>query len=117
MRRVAFAGTLTGIIVLTAACGSATPALPRVSPPTAAPNAGAEAVYLAQLERIDLGLVVSTERAIRRAKNICLDIEQGKDEATVVNNAVQRLSGGNATIDKAQAAQVVELARTHICSP
>lgn len=111
MRQVA----LTGIIILTAACGSATPAPPRVPAPTAAPNSDAQAAYLARPEQIDPGLVVNTERAIRRAKNICLDIEQGKNEATVVSNAVQRLSGGNATIDKAQAAQVVELARMHIC--
>jgi hypothetical protein len=29
---------------------------------------------------------------------------------------VQRLPGGNATINEQQAAEVVELARTHVCS-
>ncbi|MGH3768610.1 MAG: DUF732 domain-containing protein [Pseudonocardiaceae bacterium] len=114
MRRGASIGTLAGII-LTAGCGSATPAPSRAPAPTAAPTTDAQTAYLARLEQIDPGLVVNTERAIRRAENICLDIKQGKDEATVVSNTVQRLSGGNATIDKAQAAQVVELAKTHIC--
>ena len=42
-----------------------------------------------------------------------------KDPATgqtVIGNTVQRLSGGNATISEEQAAQAVELARTHICT-
>ena len=73
-------------------------------------------VYLSGLEKINPGLVANEDRAIDRATNICLDISQGKDEATVVNNAQQRLSGGNATIDNAQAAQAVELAKTNVCT-
>lgn len=67
MRRVAFTGALTGIIVLTAGCGSAAPASPRVPPPTAAPNTDSQIAYLSRLEQIDPGLVVDTERAIRWA--------------------------------------------------
>jgi hypothetical protein len=77
--------------------------------------ADARAAYLAGLTEIDPGLTVNEERAISRAANICLDISQGKDETTVIGNAVERLSGGNARIDEAQAAQAVELAREHIC--
>ncbi len=53
MYRVAFAGAFTGIIILTAGCGSATPAPPGVPPRATAPNLDAQAAYLAQLERID----------------------------------------------------------------
>lgn len=73
------------------------------------------AAYLAGLTSIDSGLTLNEDRAISRATNICLDIDQGKDETTIINNTVERLSGGNATIDEDQAADVVELARTYIC--
>lgn len=49
--------------------------------------ADAQAAYLAGREQIAPGLVVDTERAIGLAENICLDIEHGKDGATVVNKA------------------------------
>jgi len=71
--------------------------------------------YLAGLTDIDPGLTVNEDRAISRATNICLDIEQGKAAATIISNTAERLSGGNATIDEAQAAEAVELARAHIC--
>lgn len=119
---------------LLTACGSGDTATPAAAPATAASApapapagsmpetvdadevpADARAAYLDGLTEIDPGLTVDEDRAINRATNICLDISQGKDEATVITNTVSRLSGGNATIDEAQAAQAVELARTHIC--
>jgi hypothetical protein len=78
--------------------------------------ADARAAYLAGLTAIDPGLTGNEDRAIRRAENICADLKAGKDEQTVIGNTVQRLSGGNATINEEQAAQAVELARTHICA-
>ncbi|MDQ3151758.1 MAG: DUF732 domain-containing protein [Actinomycetota bacterium] len=120
---------LAATAVLTA-CGSSEPTPTTTAPAPAAPSvapgspgvltadevpADARAPYLAGLTEIDPGLTVNEDRAIRRATNICLDIAQGTDEATVIGNTVQRLSGGNATINEAQAAQVVELARRNIC--
>jgi hypothetical protein len=107
-----------------AGCGAA-PEAPAPTPPstsgaaaveTGEVSADARAAYLAGLTAIDPGLTGDEDRAIRRAENICSDLEAGKDGQTVIGNTVQRLSGGNATINKEQAAQVVELARTHICT-
>lgn len=115
MRRFAFAG----MIMLTAGCAAVapTPESGPVTPDVAVDTvlADARAAYLAALKQIDSGFVVNADRAIRRAENICLDVEQDKDESIVINNAVQRLSGGDASINAAQAAQAVELAKTHIC--
>lgn len=98
---------------------AAQPAPDGSSPETVTPEdvpGAARIAYLAGLEEIDPGLIANKDRAINRATNICLDITQGKNESTVVDNARQRLSGGSATIDNAQAARAVALARQHICT-
>jgi len=75
-----------------------------------------ESAYLAALERIDAGLVVNEERALRRARETCDDIAAGElSEAKLVERVVFRLSGGNATIDAKQATQAVALMKQHIC--
>lgn len=128
-------GLTTALPMLTCAllagCGSSEPTPADVPAATASVTAPAEdrpdiltdvevsaedrASYLAGLRDIDPGLTSNEDRAIRRVTNICLDVEQGKDETTIINNTVERLSGGSATINETQAAEVVELARTHIC--
>jgi hypothetical protein len=55
------------------------------------------------------------ERVLRRGENVCLDLEQGKDEAVAVGNAQQRFSG-TVELSEEQARKVVETARTTICS-
>lgn len=124
---------LTGLATaaLLTACGSGAPAPAATAPappaassaPAASPDiltaddvpADSRAAYLTGLTKIDPGLTVNEDRAIRRATDICVDITQGKDEGTVVSNTVSRLSGGNATINTSQAADAVALARAHIC--
>lgn len=72
--------------------------------------------YLKGLEKIDPGLVVNEERALRRAKDICSDVERGEFSGEqLAKRAAERLSGGNATIDAGQGAKVVELAKSNVC--
>lgn len=104
-----------GIIAVATAPEPAAPPLPE--PTTAAPAvAPADPdAYLREVAAIDPGLTVNRDRALNRADNICSDLAAGKDEATVIRNARERLSGGSASVDDDQAAAVVEQARTHIC--
>lgn len=97
----------------------ATPAAPSRGPQSTRLSIGpdAAAAYIAGLRAIDPGLVVNTERALRRGRDVCLDLEQGEFAGERLNARVAaRLSGGNATITEAQAAQAIELAKAHICS-
>ena len=71
--------------------------------------------YLAALRGIDPGLTVNEGRAVSRGENTCLDIRQGKPEATVVDNARQRFDGGNAPVDEAKARRIVGAVRTYLC--
>src|SRR5690606_10506513 len=72
------------------------------------PDAGQAAAYLAALERIDPGLVANAERAIRRGRSICDRIINPRGGTmTLEEYVVAELSGGNATIDEAQARQVI----------
>lgn len=88
-------------------------------PPRSAPDGSAatseERAYLRALAAIDPGLVVNEDRAISRAENTCLDIDSGKTGDVLVNNVIQRLSGGNATIDQRQARDAIELMERWIC--
>ncbi|WDZ87197.1 hypothetical protein [Micromonospora cathayae] len=55
-------------------------------------------------------------RGEKSPKSTCLDIRAGEFTGDALNKRVaERLSGGNATIDEKQAAEVVELMREHIC--
>lgn len=76
----------------------------------------AESAYLHELGQIDPGLTVSDTRAIGRASETCHDILTSRvtgDKLT--ETVVQRLSGGNATIDGKQAGQAITLMRKHVC--
>lgn len=88
----------------TARATTAVSAEPRV--PT--PDAGQRAAYLAALEGIDRGLVVNEDRAIRRGRAVCDRIlHPSGGTMTLREYVVAELSGGNATIDQAQATKVV----------
>ncbi|MFI5839441.1 hypothetical protein ACIA8K_06975 [Catenuloplanes sp. NPDC051500] len=125
-----------GMVALSGCGGSdaeppAAPKAPATSAPAApatsaaaAPKPAAEpsyseqdrATYLAELAKIDPGLVVNEERAIRRAEETCADIAAGEITGSkLVDRVVERLSGGNATINASQADRALELMKTHIC--
>lgn len=77
----------------------------------------AETAYLQELSRIDAGLTVSDSRAIGRASDTCLDITTGEITGDkLAERVVERLSGGNATIDKQQAEKAIALMRKHVCA-
>lgn len=71
--------------------------------------------YLVALAAIDPGLVVDEDRAISRAESTCQEIASGKSGDVLVANVVQRLSGGNATVNAEQARQAIELMKRLVC--
>lgn len=73
-------------------------------------------LYILTLTGIDQGLTVEADRALRRGDNICLDIEQGKDDATLIANAEARFEGGTVPdLTADQARQIVDAARSYHC--
>jgi uncharacterized protein YceK len=65
-----------------------------------------DAAFLAALGEIDAGL--AHDRSIGRAANVCLDIEQGKDDKTVIANMESRFQGGTVpNLDVAQLAMLL----------
>ncbi|MFC4148588.1 hypothetical protein ACFO0M_20225 [Micromonospora mangrovi] len=121
MRRIMI--TVASVLVLAStACSSTESAEPAKSAaataaaPTQAEMTAKEKKYLAGLKKIDEGLAANEERAIRRAQNICLDVKGGEfNDKQLADRAAERLSGGDATIDSAQGAKVVALAKANIC--
>jgi len=84
-------------------------AAPRTVP---TPTAAQQQAYLAALAKIDPGLRVKPTRVIGRARNICQRILQPPSgNLTLEQYTVLELSGGNATIDEAQARQVIKAVR------
>lgn len=77
-----------------------------------APSPAQEEAYLAAIARIDAGLVANQERAMRRAGRICERIVRPSDgNLTLEKYTVMELSGGNATINEAQARKVIKAVR------
>lgn len=84
---------------------SPTPTGPR---PVPSPNARQERTYLATIARIDEGLVVNEERAMRRAGRVCERIIRPPGGTlTLPKYVVLEMSGGNAQINERQAAQII----------
>ncbi len=77
---------------------------------------GRQDLFLVSLAAIDPGLVVNAERALRRADDICLDIEQGWEGDAFLERIEFRLEGGNVPdLSRAQAAEVLALAEELHC--
>lgn len=85
---------------------TAEPGETRVPVPT--PDAGQRTTYLAALADIDPGLVVHEERAIRRGRAVCDRILNPAGRSDLTGYVVAALSGGDATINTAQAKQVIQ---------
>lgn len=126
---LAVVGALVALIVLAivtadekpVAAGSSqgpSSAAPSVASGIPSPDAGQRADYLATLAGIDPGLVVNEDRAIYRGRNVCDRILHPPKGSTwtVTKYTVFELSGGNATIDAAQARQVIRAVKVW-CSP
>lgn len=91
------------------AASSAPTTLAATPRPVPTPTAAQQRTYLAMIARIDPGLVVNRERAMRRAGRICERIIQPPGGAlTLERYTVLELSGGYAQINEAQARQVIK---------
>ncbi|UQI46691.1 DUF732 domain-containing protein [Streptomyces sp. HU2014] len=68
------------------------------------------------LREIDAGLVAKEDRAVRRARDVCADLKQGKDETTVHSNARNRYQGGTVpSLTDDQAARIVAAVKGSFC--
>ncbi|MFE6305061.1 hypothetical protein [Nocardiopsis sp. NPDC057823] len=55
------------------------------------------------------------DRQAGRTVNTCQDIHDGLEGAELTDRVVQRMSGGTATIDAAQAEQLINAMKEHVC--
>lgn len=104
-------GVAAGLLAVSG-CGSGSSKEADKPAPAATTGGTAEQPYLDALKAIDPGLVVNKDRAVNRSKNVCADIQAGKDDATVIKNAAARFNGGDATVDEAKAKQIVEVIKS-----
>lgn len=113
---------IVGLALLGAALqqGSGEAAQPVATAAAAVPSPDADqtAAYLDALREIDPGLVANEARAIRRGMRVCERIIAPPEGSTMSleRYVVAELSGGNATIDEAQARQVVRAVKVW-CRP
>lgn len=96
------------------------PATEPSAPPTGSgvptPDAQQRAALIQALAGVDTGLVVKEERAVSRARSVCLDIKEGKDAATVQKNARSRYEGGTVpSLNDDQAARIVTAVKSSFC--
>lgn len=91
---------------------------PKPSKPTGipSPDAAQTATLIRALRAVDPGLAAKEDRAVGRARNVCLDLKGGKDAATVQNNAKARFEGGTVpSLTDDQAAGIVTAVKTSFC--
>lgn len=107
-----------GVLALSGlACGSGGgDEKPAAEVAPAATWSAAQRAYLDGLGKIERGLVANEDRAIRRAEETCSDVKAGEiTGAKLTQRVVDRLSGGDATIDAKQADQALALMKANIC--
>ncbi|MBO3745940.1 hypothetical protein J5X84_07655 [Streptosporangiaceae bacterium NEAU-GS5] len=119
MVALAVAGGLVVLIVVASlAGGKPTPSgssaqqpstsTPAITSRIPSPDTGQRADYLVAAGALNPGLVVNEDRAIRHARSICDRIlHPSGGTAGLVRYTVAELSGGDATINTAQARQVI----------
>lgn len=91
---------------------------PKPSKPSAIPSPDTlQTVALVRaLREIDPGLVAKETRAVDRSRNVCLDVQGGKDAATIRNNAKARFEGGMVpSLTDDQAANIVTAVKSSFC--
>ncbi|MBH1936468.1 hypothetical protein I5Q34_19675 [Streptomyces sp. AV19] len=79
------------------------------------PDTAQTARLVAALREVHPGLVTKEAKAISRARDVCLDITQGKDSATIRGNAKQRFQGGDVALSDDQADKVVKAVEGSFC--
>ncbi|MFE1686132.1 MULTISPECIES: hypothetical protein [Streptomyces] len=89
------------------------PAKPSAIP---SPNAAQTADLIAALRNVDPGLVVKEDRAVSRARNICMDIHAGEDGEAVRTKAVLRYEGGTVpSLSDDQGEAIVKAVKSSFC--
>ena len=71
--------------------------------------------FLAALMSIDLEFMQEPERALEQVGTVCADIEAGKPEQTIIDDARQRFSSDTLALTEEQARRVVDAARANVC--
>ncbi|GAA3026077.1 DUF732 domain-containing protein [Streptomyces glomeratus] len=79
------------------------------------PNAAEEKQLLSKLHAINPGITVNEERAVRRSVNTCQEMQAGNSMKSIVTNTSARFTGGDATVDERQAAEVVKAVKDTFC--
>ncbi|GAA1850142.1 DUF732 domain-containing protein [Pseudonocardia alni] len=103
-------------LVLLAGCGGAEQPAP--SPSTSSQPAGlssAEQSFVDQVASIAPPLADTPERLARRGGNTCDSLGDGRPRDQVVDQAVERFSGGTYTVTTDQAAAIVDAAERTVC--
>ncbi|MER6527615.1 hypothetical protein [Streptomyces sp. NPDC001508] len=102
----------------TAAAKPADKASPEPSKPSGipSPDAAQTEALISALRAVDPGLVAKEDWAVDRARNVCLDIQGGKEAATVQSNAKSRYEGGTVpSLTDDQAAEIVTAVKSSFC--
>ncbi|MEU7410598.1 hypothetical protein AB0B40_14950 [Streptomyces sp. NPDC042638] len=79
------------------------------------PNAAEEKQLLRKLTSINPGITVNRERAVRRSVSTCQEIRDGQKGKQLVKEVSYRFTGGNATVDERQAAEVIQAVKDTFC--
>ncbi|MFD4141597.1 DUF732 domain-containing protein [Streptomyces sp. NPDC058572] len=103
----------------TAAAKPADKPSPKPSKPAGvpSPDAAQTEALIRALRAVEPGLVAKEDRAVDRARNVCLDVQGGKDAATVQSNARARFEGGTVpSLTDDQAANIVTAVKSTFCN-
>jgi len=92
---------------------SSTPAVSSIP----SPDPGQTKTLVDALSAIKPELAQDEERAVSRSRNVCKDMQDGKDEAAMATNANARFSGGSAgQLTDAQGAEIVKAVKSSFCA-
>ncbi|MFD5570442.1 hypothetical protein [Streptomyces cadmiisoli] len=79
------------------------------------PTSAEAKTLLAKLEAINPGITVKEDRAVRRSVSTCQRIQAGDPEKSVIEYTSLQFTGGNATVDERQAADVAKAIKASFC--
>ncbi|MET9729328.1 hypothetical protein ABZZ79_01295 [Streptomyces sp. NPDC006458] len=104
----------------TSASASKSAAAPKTTPSRPAgipsPDEAQKAALLRALRAVNPALGADEEKAVTNARNVCLDMQQGKDSGTVAANAKARFEGGDVgALTNDQGARIGEAVKASFC--